>query len=501
VSSTPEAQANPSLANIVTGGMLWVAASAIIGKLSSFLAQLVLGWALGPEDFALYAIAISVATLLFAVRNGGVREILIQQGRDYDLLAPGCFKIAMVFNLGLALLLVASSPILSRIYQAPKLPPLLWVIAVYIVLYTPASILQAKLYSDMRFNTIGKLNSASMALRQMSSVLLALGGLGALSFVLPLILVAVFEGLAFLRALRRWPRGGLAAMAVFRLMSKDSRWVILGALATALVMQGDYMTVGYLSDKATLGYYFFGFQLSVALESLFVAGLQTVMFSAFASLSDHPERQTKAYTKASGILSYVVTPLCFGLAIVAQPLVHHLWRGKWDAATIVFQFMLLGLFMRIQVPLSVALMESRGRWRFRSLLVVFDGFGLVAVAAVGALTGGLLTIALWVGGYRLISSLFQCILVARSAGIPTAEWLRKISIPSLTAIFCAAASHVLWNVLVPLPGDIAQALLTLATFTGLYALASITLLKEQMNEASALVFGRFKKAGGNGQAG
>lgn len=493
------AKAKPTLESVVTGGMLWVAGSALIGKVTSFLAQLVLGWALGPEDFALYAIAISVATMLFAVRNGGIREQLIQRGSEYDALAPGCFRIAMTFNLGLAGLLVAASPIIADIYHAPRLPPLLWVIAAYIILYTPANILQTKLYTDMRFNTIGKLSSLSMTLRQITAVLLALGGLGALSFVLPLIVVAVFESLAFLHALRRWPRGGLAAMAVYRLLFKDSRWVMLGALATALVMQGDYMVVGYLSDKATLGYYFFGFQLSVALESLFVTGLQTIMFSAFASLSLEPERQNAAYLRASGILSYLVTPLCLGLALVAGPLVHLLWRGKWDAATIVFQIILLGLFMRIQVPLSIALMESRGKWRFRSLLTICDGLGLLAAAALGTMTGGLLSIAAWVCGYRLVSGLIQCALIARSASISTTVLLRRMLPPAAAALACALAGHLLWGVLAPISGEIMRATLSLLTFIGLYAVASFTLLRAQMDEARSLVLDRFRRPGTGAQ--
>lgn len=504
MSAQAEARPKATLVRLVTGGMLWVAGSTLVGKAASFLAQLVLGWALGPEDFALYAIAISVATLLFAVRNGGVRELLIQRGGDYDALAPGCLRIALLFNLGLAGLLAGAAPLLAHIYQAPKLPPLLWVIAAYIALYTPAGILQAKVYTDMRFSFIGKLNSVSIVLRQGAAVLFALGGLGALSFVIPMVLQAVFESLAFLLALKRWPRGGLPTMQVFRMLSADSRWVMFGALAMALVLQGDYMIVGYLSDKVTLGLYFFGFQLSFALESLFVSGLQTIMFSAFASLSAEPERQGAAYMRAAGILSYVVTPLCLGLALVAEPLVHHLWRGKWDPAAIVFQLILLGLFLRIQVPLGVALLESRGRWRFRSLLVACDGLGLVAAAGLGAANGGLVRIALCVAGYRLLSSLAQCVLMARQAGLIPAALLRRILKPAAVALACAAAAHLLGAALSPPGGENPGAsglgtnelgaVVALGAFTALYALASLTLLCEQWREARALILDRFRRA-------
>ncbi|MBA4356093.1 MAG: oligosaccharide flippase family protein [Humidesulfovibrio sp.] len=486
MTSALDAPPQESLTRKVAGGMLWVAGSAVVGRLASFGSQLVLGWLLVPEDFALYAIAVSVTALLWAVKNGGLREVLTQRGKEYDALAPGAFRIALWCNLALAALLAGLSPLLARLYDAPALPPLIWIIALYLVAYTPAIILLAKLSIDMRFATLGKLNSLSMTLRHMAAIGFALLGFGAASFLLPLFVVAAFDGVAYLLALRSWPRGGLPVREVLRQTLPATRWVMFGTLAAALLEQGDFLTLGLLQDKHTLGLYFFGFQLSVALEALFITGLRSVMLPAFTQLSDQPERQGAAYLRSCGMLSFLSAPICLGMAIVAEPLIHLLWSGKWDASVPVFQLMLVSLFARLLAPLGLALAESRGNWRLRSLLMGADGLGLVASAALGAASGGLLAVALWISGYRILSGLAQCLLISRHAAVSTAQTLRAVLPPAVLSLACALAGMAAGRAVLPTSGLAPLAALSLAVFTALYALTSLTLLRQPLREVFEL---------------
>lgn len=482
----PSTPSQDSLTRQTAGGMLWVAGSAVVGRLASFGSQLVLGWLLTPEDFALYAIAVSATAFLWAIRNGGLREVLTQRGREYADLAPGAFRIALCCNLALALLLAALSPALARIFDAPALPPLIGIIALFVVANTPATILLARLSIDMRFSTLGKISSLSMTLRHLAAIAFALLGFGAASFVLPLLLVAVFDGGAYLLALRSWPQGGLPVRMVLRQTLPAARWVMFGTFAAALLEQGDYLALGLLQDKHTIGLYFFGFQLSVAMESLFISGLQSVMLPAFTRLADQPERQRSAFLRSCGMISFLAAPICLGMAVAADPLIHLLWAGKWDAATPVFQLLLVSLFARLLAPLSLALAESRGHWRLRSLLMAADGLGLVTSAALGATLGGLLSVALWVSGYRILSGLAQCLFIGRSTAVPLSQTLGATLPPALLAIGGALVGMAAASALLPQAGALAQVALALSLLTAVYALGCLTQLRPQWREALAL---------------
>lgn len=88
------------LGSRVTSGLLWSVLSIAVGKGASLFAQLILGWLLSKEDFALYAIAISWSTIVMALRNGGTQRLLIQQGTKYADLAVMYLKFALLFNVG-----------------------------------------------------------------------------------------------------------------------------------------------------------------------------------------------------------------------------------------------------------------------------------------------------------------------------------------------------------------------------------------------------------------
>ncbi|MBK7420445.1 MAG: oligosaccharide flippase family protein [Nitrospira sp.] len=67
----PSQQIRKGLGNRITSGLLWSVLSIAVGKGASLIAQIILGWLLSKEDFALYAIAISWSTIVMALRNGG----------------------------------------------------------------------------------------------------------------------------------------------------------------------------------------------------------------------------------------------------------------------------------------------------------------------------------------------------------------------------------------------------------------------------------------------
>jgi O-antigen/teichoic acid export membrane protein len=145
--------------------MLWVSVGTFASKLASLGAQLVLGWVLSTEDFALYAIAISWSTIILALRNAGTQRLLIQKGTSYDEFATICFKIALLFNGVGFVLLALAAPALSQLYESPSLRAIIWIIAISLPLNTASLIFQAKLSSELGFGKLTRLNIWSALLR------------------------------------------------------------------------------------------------------------------------------------------------------------------------------------------------------------------------------------------------------------------------------------------------------------------------------------------------
>ncbi len=106
-------------------GSMWVAATTALGKISSFLAQLVLGWLLSEDDYALYATAIAISSVVSVLYDGGMAKILIQRGHEYTNLARVILRISLVFNGLAATVLIVISLITTYYYQSTTLALLL----------------------------------------------------------------------------------------------------------------------------------------------------------------------------------------------------------------------------------------------------------------------------------------------------------------------------------------------------------------------------------------
>ena len=165
-------------------------------------------------------------------------------------------------------------------------------------------------------------------------------GFGPISFVLPLILIAVFETVAGWYVVGAWPPYRRLTWHAMRGVLRDSRWIMLTSLAGILVMNGDYLAISLLQTKETLGIYYFGFQLSFSLAALFTNGVEAVMMPAFSSLHNDQERQKVAFFKAARVLMLGATLACFALVLAANPLVHGLWGESGIAPFRWFSFLL-----------------------------------------------------------------------------------------------------------------------------------------------------------------
>ncbi|MCS6264020.1 MAG: oligosaccharide flippase family protein [Nitrospira sp.] len=356
-----------------------------MGKGASLIAQLILGWLLAKEDFALYAIAISWSTIVMALRNGGTQRLLIQKGTQYSDLAVMYLKFALLFNVVGFAILMAAAPILSGLYDSHSLRVMVWILGLSLPLSTAAMIFQAKLSADLEFAKVSRLIILSSLARHGSMVVFAWLGLGPLSFVLPLCVVALVETALGWYWARRWPPNRPLTWPSICGIFQDSRWVMLTALASALTINGDYLAISLLQSKELLGVYFFGYQLSLALVALVTSSLDTVMMPTFSSLGHETSRQTDLFVRGTRLLAVVSTFACFGLALAAPAAIHGLWGGKWDEAIPVVQILSLAMPVRLMIPLCRAMLEARGQWRLVSVLSISDGIGITMAGAVGAL--------------------------------------------------------------------------------------------------------------------
>lgn len=254
---------------------------------------------------------------------------------------------------------------------------------------------------------------------------------------------------------------------------------MLTALASAITVNGDYLSISLLQSKELLGVYFFGFQLSLALVALVTSSLDTVMMPTFSTLSADTKRQTDMFLRAARLLAIGATFACFALVVASPAGIHALWGGKWDEAIPVVQLLSLTMPIRLMIPLCRAMLEARGEWRVMSVLSISDGMGIILAGALGAWTGELLTITGVVSGYNLVSGLLYCGVVARRLHIP----LGTMFTPILSTFGGGIVAIVMGPLFITIVQSTPMSLWQTPIFIGVYGAIYFALMKAFMGNS------------------
>ena len=156
-------------------------------------------------------------------------------------------------------------------------------------------------------------------------------GLGAYSFVLPLPVAAGIKAIIFWWKAPLPIRPGHRRLQ-YRHLVGSGLMVLSTRVMIAAVNQGDYIVLGLLASQSVVGVYFFAFRLAAQPLQMLAGSFGGVLFPAFRQLENDPARQMDAALRASRILAYSITPVCFLQAAEAGPLLHLMFGNRWNGA-------------------------------------------------------------------------------------------------------------------------------------------------------------------------
>lgn len=369
-------------------GALWTASFAVAARLASLGAQWVLGLVLLDADFGLFAIAASLAGGVQVLRDAGARYILMHRPSEFETLAGPVFFLALALNLVCCLILLAVAPVAAGVYGSSTLGWMVAIIALSIPPGTPAAVLGARMSIDLRFREWSAIQLRVAMLRYATSVGFALAGLGALSFVLPLPLVAAYESLATWRATRSRPWRASPQVRHWGVLLRQAAWVMASGGVNTLFVFGDYMVAGLFVSERIVGLYFFAYQMVHQVGMLLWPNISAVLLPALAHLAGEPERHRAAVVRAlrvtmlAGCAGSLVTIPVFG------PLESLIWHGKWAPALEPVQILAVCFPFLLGFNVGMATLMAGGQFRHATLLTAGLAILRLAVVASAARVAG-----------------------------------------------------------------------------------------------------------------
>jgi PST family polysaccharide transporter len=323
-------------------GAGWTVSARLAGRVVDLVTVFFLARALVPADFGLTAIATSLIAVLDTVLEVPLILALVSLKFVTKSHLDTAFTLGLLRGLLFFLVTLMAAWPFSHIYNDNRLFALVAALAcgpVARTFYSPAMV---KYIREMSFRQsfiaelIGKLVASVVAI----SVVHLGGGYWAIVVVSITSSITTTAITYFLAPYR--PTLSLSKFSEF---SAFLGWFSSAQVFTAFSWQFDRILLGYFISKPELGQYTMASDLAVLPTQSLIGPAMQPLVAAFASIHDDRERVRSAYLRASRFTMALAAPICIGMSLTSDLIVHVLLGAQWKQAGIYLQWIALSIVL------------------------------------------------------------------------------------------------------------------------------------------------------------
>ncbi len=399
-----------SLGRTASVGVATFVVASVAVRVIRFVGIFLLSWLLLPEDFSLWALTAACLAFTTIIRDAGVRPLLIRRGYNaYKWANPG-FWLSLSSGLVVAVgLIIAARPI-AELFGRPNLTWMLIFVGAVAPLPAVIQVPRALLQAQLRFKTTALIDSVTVTLQMLLTILFAWMGMGALSFVLPIPICDAIN-FAWSTAATRPPIRLNPQFRLWKYMIGNSLRVMSSEFAMRTTLQGDQFVMGMFASPTLHGVYGLSYQVARQPFQLFGKNLTSVLFPSLASLKGVAGRRYTTYLKAIQLVSFATMPICYLQAVLAPSVVPMLLPQRFEPAVPFIVILSIGLAGRMLSAPAISLMSAQGRfktimtmaWIYAACFITSGIVGGYVAGAMGITVAVAFNLGVWGYIYQIVA--------------------------------------------------------------------------------------------------
>ena len=383
MAAAPRSESN-YLGRATLKGLLWLSFQSAGARVIGLLSQIALARLLLPSQFGIISLVYILTGIASTVTNFGVDGVLLQRNRSARLWTRAAFWTSLGLGMAGLALVLALGPLFSQIYHSPQIVPLAAVLALSMPLGALTTVPTVRMRSEMNFRFPAVYSTAETFLTTLTTIVLAVFGAGAMSFVIPTPLAALVKAVVYwLHSPARF--NTRARLKQYRYLVDNGLAIFGSRLIVQIIGQGDYAVLGLFASHSVVGFYYFAFRLAAQPVWILAGNFTNVLFPALVQIKADPARQLSAALRAAELLSYIVMPVCFLQAAMAAPGLEVFFGRKWQHSIALVRLLSLGTPFDAVPWVAGCILSARREFRLGfvyTLVTLPIFFGLVTAGAV-----------------------------------------------------------------------------------------------------------------------
>lgn len=425
-----------SLKMTAARGAAWSAVSSIVLRLGSLVVGIVLARLLTPEQFGVYAVALTVQSVLSTVSDLGLSSDLIRS-EEPEKIAPTIATLGLVSGATMTLVTAATSTSVAGLLGSPEAAPAISILAFTLVLGSISLVPYSMLMRRFQQRAMFLVGAVDFVVSTTVTLVLIFFGFGVMGLALGRVAAQVVSSTMQFFLARVRPRYGLDRTRLKPILAFGVPIATANLLAWGL-LNVDNVILARMVGVTALGYYVLAFNISSWPMNALSQSVRAISMPYF-SRADGP----------SGGLATVVAigwagalPAGGVLAVLSAPLISVLYGDRWLAAAPVLAA--LGIYgaLRVVFDIFTGFLYARGRaqpvlWIQVIWLITLVMGMIVATGSYGIVGAG------WVHVIVAAAVVLPAyLIVLRQSGVRVMPLIRRSLWPTAAAIPAIVAAVV-----------------------------------------------------------
>lgn len=381
---------------------IWYATTRLWTQALSWGVTIILARLLTPNDYGLFAMALTVITFLEMFQEFGLGVAIIQRQKLMRQQLNAIFWIVSAASLAITALAICGARIVANFYNEPRLVWMIHILSLTFLLNSFGMVPYSLLTKEIDFKKRSLAEAYGVVASAAVTLILAYLGYNVWALVFGHLVKTALRNTA-MTVFCRWIPGFQTSFADMKEIMKFGLNVVGSLGISTLSEVANTSIIGRFLGGHTLGLFSMADSLgkSNPLHKLSTSILNQVSLPVFSKLQEDDERLREYFLKITKYLAVISLPMQIGMALIANDLVHVLLSEKWLPMVGLLQvFCLGGVFYVLPLP-SGPVLQARGRADL--------GF------KISAITATVMTSAFFIGAQISLSTVAALWLVSFSS--------------------------------------------------------------------------------------
>jgi PST family polysaccharide transporter len=352
---------------------------------------MVLARLLSPQDFGLVAMVMTVTGIYELFTAAGLSAATVQRATITHQQISTLFWVNIVVGSALAVLCIASAPLLAEFYREPRLFWVTVVMGAGFIVNALGIQHSALLQRDLRYVSITAIELFAQMCSMSVGIGMALAGYGYWALVGSALTTPAVTTVA-VWIVSGWRPGAPKLDADVKSMLGFGGVMTLNGVAVYIAYNLDKVLIGRVLGAESLGLYSRAYQVINIPTGNINAAVGGITFSALSRLQNDPPRLRNYFLKAYSLVNAMTAPVTIFSAVFAVDIIRLLLGPQWFNAVVIFQLLTpTVLIFGIINPIGW-LLYAKGLF-YRSMMVSFVIAPLLIVAYLLGLPYGATSVA------------------------------------------------------------------------------------------------------------